>query len=36
MASVMNEGDLEAWVKGQQAQANVEDVVALGPSEIVE
>jgi len=32
----MNERDLEACVMGQQMQVNVEDVVALGPSEIVE
>jgi hypothetical protein len=32
----MNEGNLEAWVMGQQVQAGVEDVVSLGPSEIIE
>jgi hypothetical protein len=34
MGGVMNEGDLEAGVMGQQM--NVEDVVALAPSEIIE
>jgi hypothetical protein len=36
MGGVMNEGDLEAWVMGQQVQVGVKDVVALGPNEIVE
>jgi hypothetical protein len=36
MGGVTNEGDLEAWVMGQQAQATIKDVVALSPNEIVE
>ncbi len=32
----MNEGDLEAWVMGQQMQTCVKYVVALGANEIVE
>jgi hypothetical protein len=32
----MNEGNLQAWVMGQQVQAGVEDVVSLGSSEIIE
>jgi hypothetical protein len=35
MVGIMNEGDLEARVIGQQAQASVENVVAFVPSEIV-
>jgi hypothetical protein len=36
MGGVMNERNLEARMMGQQAQANVQDVIALAPSEIVE
>ncbi len=32
----MNEGDLEARMMGQHTQANVQDVIALAPNEIVE